>query len=136
MIFLGTLYAMLQRRLNKCKDELQIILAKKDIWCNGKHALVVSGGSGSSPLVFYKFAGIAQLAERLLAVQKVASSNLVSCSNNKNLDVVELVNILVLETREWEFESLHLDKSFRFTLASCKASEYMWAPSPPLNTLK
>ena len=30
----GTPYAMLQRQLNKCNDELQIILVKKDIWCN------------------------------------------------------------------------------------------------------
>ena len=31
---------------------------------------------------------------------------------HKNLDVVELVNILALEAREREFESLHLDNHF------------------------
>ena len=46
----GTPYAMLQRQLNKCNDELQIILVKKIYGVIWKHACVKTGGRGSSPL--------------------------------------------------------------------------------------
>ena len=49
----GTPYAMLQRQLNKCNDELQIILVKKIYSVIWKHACVKTGGRGSSPLYLH-----------------------------------------------------------------------------------
>ena len=49
----GTPYAMLQRQLNKCNDELQIILVKKIYGVIWKHACVKTGGRGSSPLYLH-----------------------------------------------------------------------------------
>lgn len=49
----GTPYAMLQRQLDKCKDELQIILVKKIYGVIWKHACVKTGGRGSSPLYLH-----------------------------------------------------------------------------------